>query len=255
MVVEDLAQDNRFHDHPLLLAKGMRFYAGALLHSVSGHRMGTLCIGDLNPRIFAAEQRHRLSELAGGVSAVLDLHRSSLRLLQAANQDSLTGLCNRRLFTQQLEAAIARSRPDEPCVLLFLDLDGFKQVNDTLGHAAGDALLTEVGRRLISAVRLSDNVARLGGDEFAVLLRGPTRLGVAKQLAERVLCTFAEPYNFEGNLVPIRGSIGIAVCSDSDTDAGVLMRCADTALYAAKQSGRGRYQVYQVDQAEPSAHT
>ena len=96
MVVEDLAQDSRFHDHPLFVAKGLRFYAGTVLLAGSGHLLGTLCLGDVRPRTFSADERQKLVALGKGVSAVLDLHRSSLLLLQAASEDTLTGLCNRR---------------------------------------------------------------------------------------------------------------------------------------------------------------
>jgi diguanylate cyclase (GGDEF)-like protein len=243
MVIEDLSQDSRFCDHPLLTLKGMRFYAGAILHSASGHRLGTLCIGDRNPRVFDPEARQRLLELALGVGAVLDLHRNSLQLLRAASQDQLTGLCNRGLFMERLQVAIGRARADEPCALLCLDLDGFKTINDTLGHAAGDAVLIEVGRRITSAVRLADTVARLSGDEFAVLLRGPTTRAQAEQLAQRVLDAFTGPYNFEGQAIAIRGSIGLAVCACSDLEAANLMRCADMAMYEAKRAGSGRFQV------------
>ena len=249
MVVEDLGADSRFQDHPLLLVKGIRFYAGAILHSPSGHRLGTLCICDQQPRAFGDEERQKLIELSEGVGAVLELHRSSLWLLNAASQDALTGLCNRRLFMERLEAAVARADESEPCVLLCLDLDRFKHVNDTLGHAAGDALLCAVAQRITETVRASDLVSRLGGDEFAVLLNAPATLDHAVHLAQRILDAFWQPYDFEGTVVPIRSSVGIAICRSSDTKAAALMRHADTALYQAKHSGRSRYCVYGADDA------
>ena len=245
MVVEDLARDERFHDHPLV-AKGLRFYAGAMLLSRSGQRLGTLCIADTQPRLFTEEERRKLSELAKGVGAVLDLHCSTQQLRDAASQDALTGLCNRRLFMERLTSAVARAEPDDPCVLLCLDLDGFKQVNDTFGHAGGDALLCEASRRLTDTTRAGDTVARLGGDEFAILVRGHSTIASIEQLAQRILAAFSQPYSIEASAVPLRGSIGIAMCSDKSMAAAELMRLADTALYRAKQGGRGQYQVYRA---------
>ena len=244
MIVEDLARDGRFHDHPLVQAKGARFYAGAILRSDTGHALGTLCIGDVRPRIFSANETHKLLELTRGVSAVLDLHRQSRLLFRAATEDSLTGLCNRRLFDERLQNAVARARPDDPCRVLCLDLDGFKQVNDTFGHAGGDALLREVGHRLSAVVRANDTVARLGGDEFAILLQDPAAIDGAERLAQRILDAFAQTYEFEGVAIPIRTSIGIATCYHATTDAAEVMRSADAALYQAKQSGRGRSKVH-----------
>lgn len=198
---------------------------------------------------FAAEERRKLSELAKGVGAVLDLHCSAGLLRDAANQDALTGLCNRRLFMERLAAAVLRAQPDDPCVLLCLDLDGFKQVNDTFGHAGGDALLCEAGRRLTETIRAGDTVARLGGDEFAILVRGHSTINSAEQLAQRILEAFSQPYSIAASAVPLHGSIGIAMCFDRGMDTAELMRLADTALYRAKQAGRGQYQVYQAGDA------
>ena len=245
MVVEDLAQDPRFADHPLV-TKGLRFYAGALLQGSCGYILGTLCIGDTTPRSLDIQQRQMLLELAKGVSSVLDLHRSSLWLLQVASEDTLTGLCNRRLFMDRLHTALQSPAPDSPCVLLYLDLDGFKQVNDKFGHAAGDALLQEVGRRLKATVRPGDIVARLGGDEFAILLHEASTISCAETLSHRVLEAFTRPFAYEAKTLSIRGSIGIAACTLGGTDlaAADLMRYADNALYEAKQAGRGCYRVH-----------
>ena len=245
MQVEDLTQDPRFHDHPLI-AKGLRFYAGALLRSPCGHALGTLCIADSRPRMLDAHEQHMLLELASGVGSMLDLHRSSLWLRRVANEDALTGLANRRLFMQTLQATMATPDIAKPCVLLVLDLDGFKQINDTHGHAAGDAVLREVADRLKVAVRADDLVARLGGDEFAILLQTTSATDYAEQLSQRIMTALSERYEFEGVSLRVGISIGIAVCG-ADTrslDTAGLMRCADQALYQAKNAGRGRYVVY-----------
>lgn len=244
MVVEDLAQDSRFHDHPLVTEMGVRFYAGAVLRSAADYALGTLCVADRAPRCFGPTEQAKLLDMAKGVGAVLELHRSSVLLQRAASQDPLTGLCNRRYFAAALDQAVAAAKADMPCTLFALDLDRFKQVNDTLGHAVGDALLCEVGRRLTRAVRSGDVVARLGGDEFMVLVRDPTTADGAGDLADRMLGAFAKPFVFEGATVPICASIGIARWSAESPDAASLMRCADAALYEAKRSGRGCWQLH-----------
>ena len=247
MVVEDLAADVRFKDHPLVVAKGVRFYAGALLYSESGLALGTVCIADVKPRRFRQKDRNKLLELSKGVSAVLELHRQGINFRQAARRDALTGLYNRRVFDEKLAIAIATAQAtrDGECALLYIDLDGFKEINDSLGHAAGDAMLREVGRRLMRSARRQDVVARLGGDEFVVIMSEPTSEVSAEQLARHVLKAFAEPFDLESRSVPIRSSIGIALYPAHATDDASLLRCADTALYEAKKAGRGHYQCYQ----------
>jgi diguanylate cyclase len=242
MIVEDLTKDPRFHDHPLT-TKGLVFYAGALLKTASGRALGTLCIGDTCQRSLTPEDSQKLLELAAGVTAVLDLHRSSLTLRRIAEQDTLTGLYNRRAFVDAVERAVQASAAGADCALLFLDLDRFKPINDTYGHVAGDALLCEVGCRLTATVRAGDTVARLGGDEFAILIEhAPTPSGL-EDLALRVLASFAQPFAFEGIELPIRTSIGITTYESTmpGLDAATLMRRADEALYAAKREGRSRF--------------
>jgi len=245
MEVENLTEDSRFWDHPLA-TNGVRFYAGALLRSPDGQALGTLCIGDSHPRRLADRERAMLLELARGVGSVMELHRSSRLLLHLASEDALTGLYNRRLFMDRLRPALAKAGPDRPCTVLCLDLDGFKQVNDTFGHAAGDALLCEVSRRLTSTVRAGDLVARLGGDEFAIMLGRPTTTATAERMAQRILAAFSAPFSFNGAPIRIRGSIGIAACP-SGVDAGSadeLLRRGDMALYEAKRAGRGCYRLF-----------
>ena len=248
MEIEDLSQDDRFWDHPLA-QKGMRFYAGAVLRSPDGYALGTLCLGDSQPRRLTERERGMLLELAGGVGAVMELHRASRLLLQLASEDALTGLCNRRLFMERLQTTLRQVQPDQVCMVLCLDLDGFKQVNDVNGHAAGDALLCEVGRRLAATVRAGDVVARLGGDEFAIMLGGTSTPATAELLAKRVLAAFAEPFAVNGTPLVIRGSIGIAASSSNlkGESANGLLGRADIALYQAKRAGRGRYRVSRGD--------
>ncbi|MFG1926866.1 diguanylate cyclase domain-containing protein [Cryptosporangium sp. NPDC048952] len=158
--------------------------------------------------------------------------RSSARLAHARLHDTLTGLPNRALFLERAEVAMAQK---QPVAALFLDLDGFKPVNDTYGHAAGDELLVQVGRRLKAATRQQDLVSRFGGDEFLVLCRGD-----ADAVAERIRHELSQPFDVDGHTVRIGVSIGIATRTQHTDSADTLIHNADLALYEAKRGGRGR---------------
>ena len=165
-----------------------------------------------------------------------------------AFHDGLTGLPNRALFSDRVDHALRRSeRTGHHPAVLYLDLDGFKNVNDTLGHAAGDDLLRTVAGRLSDAVRSGESIARLGGDEFAVLIE-PSRRPVAdaEVVAERILQALADPIEVADQLVTISGSIGIAG-ADALSTTGSLLRDADVAMYNAKTEGKSRWVVYDAD--------
>jgi diguanylate cyclase (GGDEF)-like protein len=160
-------------------------------------------------------------------------------LTARAHHDALTGLANRASFRDRLKNALARSRRRrEAFGLFFIDLDGFKQVNDTLGHDAGDDLLREVAHRLSEAVRESDTVARLGGDEFAVLLEGPVTSDAMVELGGRVLRAIREPIHLEDGVAEVSASIGGARYPASGDNVDELLRRADEAMYEAKRSGK-----------------
>jgi diguanylate cyclase (GGDEF)-like protein/PAS domain S-box-containing protein len=173
------------------------------------------------------------------------------QLVHQAFHDSLTALANRALFKDRVDHALQRTKRQTPSVaVLFLDLDGFKEVNDSLGHAAGDRLLIQVAERLHSCVRPSDTVARFGGDEFAVLIEDASDDIDVVQVAERVLEGLRQPFVVNGRELHVRGSMGIARM-DSDVDgADQLLRNADLAMYRAKAAGRGGYERY-----DPEMHT
>ena len=167
------------------------------------------------------------------------------QLTHQAFHDGLTDLANRALFSDRVEHALRRNARTglEPAVI-FLDLDGFKSVNDALGHAAGDDLLREVARRLVAAVRPSDTVARLGGDEFAVLLEQSSRpLDEATTIADRILASLSAPVELTDQTVSISASLGIA-CGDPEATSGSLLREADVAMYRAKATGKGCWVVH-----------
>jgi len=165
-------------------------------------------------------------------------------LKHQALHDALSGLANRVLFRDRLEHALQRSRSRSSLAVLFLDLDDFKVVNDSLGHAAGDDLLVAVGQRLAASLRSGDTAARLGGDEFAILLEETEGPADACTLAERVIADLKAPLTIEDREVQIHGSIGIALSSPGFEDPSELLQAADVAMYAAKARGKDCYEVY-----------
>jgi diguanylate cyclase (GGDEF)-like protein len=167
------------------------------------------------------------------------------KLEDAAHFDALTGLPNRAMFNNRLDRAIARaSRRGSRVSLLFMDLDRFKAVNDTMGHAAGDFLLAQLGQRFKAEVRRSDTVARMGGDEFTVIIEDAEDLSTVFHIANKLLHLFDEPFCIEGQDVFVGTSIGIASCSDGECNADTLLSQADDAMYQAKDCGGNRYWLY-----------
>jgi diguanylate cyclase (GGDEF)-like protein len=171
-------------------------------------------------------------------------HRSGAALVQhLAYYDSLTDLPNRALLYDRINKALATAqRENTPFALMILDLNGFKEVNDTLGHSVGDSLLQQVGRRIQGALREVDTVARLGGDEFALVLPGADTETV-KFAIERILAVVEHPFQAEGLTLDVRGSIGIALCPEHGLTPDLLMQRADVAMYVAKES-KSRFAVY-----------
>ncbi|HLX88978.1 MAG TPA: EAL domain-containing protein [Acidimicrobiales bacterium] len=166
-------------------------------------------------------------------------------LVRRALRDPLTGLANRPLFAECIEQGLARVRRDHrPLAVLFIDLDRFKQVNDSLGHSTGDQLLVEAAARIQSAVRESDRVARFGGDEFAVLCEDLDLETDAAEVADRVLKAFEEPFYCGERVFYVNTSIGIAASSSGTETAEILLQDADAAMYRAKDAGRGRYEAF-----------
>ncbi|HEV2893714.1 MAG TPA: EAL domain-containing protein, partial [Actinomycetota bacterium] len=173
------------------------------------------------------------------------------QLVHQAFHDSLTSLANRALFKDRVDHALQRTKRQTPSVaVLFLDLDGFKEVNDSLGHAAGDRLLIQVAERLHSCVRPSDTVARFGGDEFAVLIEDASDDIDVVQVADRVLEGLRQPFEVNGRELHVRGSMGIARMESDVDGADQLLRNADLAMYRAKAAGQGGYERY-----DPEMHT
>jgi len=230
-----------------LLEAGVPRALAVPLHE-HGVVVGALVIGSTDPaHVFPSSQREMLVSFAEQASVALAAAKTANSIRHAFN-DSLTGLPNRALLLDRLEVALGRAeRENQPVSVLFLDLDGFKVVNDSLGHVAGDRLLIEVARRLSGCLRRGDTAARIGGDEFAILLgdigdpdRGP-------RVAERVIAALGEPFTVLEREVFVSASIGIAY---GQSDAESLLRNADVAMYRAKRSGEaGAYAIF-----EPSMH-
>jgi diguanylate cyclase (GGDEF)-like protein/PAS domain S-box-containing protein len=175
--------------------------------------------------------------------------RLEQELTRQAFHDGLTGLANRALFRDRLDQALARSVRSADCLaVLLVDLDGFKQVNDSLGHDAGDQLLQQVAERFAGVTRPSDTLARLGGDEFALLLDGTNEQG-AVGIAARLLERLAEPAAIADRELALGASVGIVVHTGGPGSSEDLVRHADVAMYAAKEAGRGRYEVFRYEMA------
>ena len=182
------------------------------------------------------------------ISDLTDIKRNQQRIERMAFYDTLTDLANRRLFHDRLETAIQKAELNGRCgALLYLDLDNFKRVNDTLGHQVGDQLLREIALRLERCVRSEDTVSRTGGDEFSILLETINAPADAANVAQKVIEQLSQPVFISGHPLVVSTSIGITILPTDSTDPNELMRNADLAMYKAKDNGRKNYQFYSQD--------
>lgn len=173
-----------------------------------------------------------------------EIEQYSLTQESLALHDALTGLPNRRLLSDRLSLSIAHARRNKNAMaVMYLDLDGFKQINDTLGHAAGDTLLRSVATRLVAAVRQEDTVARLGGDEFVITLWELSHPDSVESLVSKVIHTVSQPYTIDDRTVCMTASVGIGIYPTHGEDAETLMKGADQALYEAKRTGKNDYRI------------
>ncbi|MEO8061073.1 MAG: EAL domain-containing protein [Burkholderiales bacterium] len=185
-----------------------------------------------------------------------ELKRAEAQIHHLAHHDALTRLPNRVLFQARLEQAMASARREgTELAMLFIDMDRFKTINDTLGHPVGDGLLVEVGARLLAIVRQSDIVARLGGDEFVIVLTGVADGGAsaASIVASKLINELGRPYQVAGHELHSTPSIGIGIFPSDGNDANALMKCADTAMYQAKAAGRNNFQFFTCEMKQASA--
>jgi diguanylate cyclase (GGDEF)-like protein len=215
---------------------------------LSGQSHGELAVGTEDGRALALT----FGPMQNGGSVVLvedvtERKNAEAKINHLARYDALTGLPNRSFFHDQMEWALAAMKRDAHCAVLFVDLDQFKQVNDTLGHPAGDALLCAVAQRLRAMVRDTDLVARFGGDEFVVLQSPIIHPDGAVALARRIVEELSTIYDIEGHSVVIGASVGIAVAPRDGRDADLLLKNADMALYRAKSDGRGQWRFFEPE--------
>ena len=239
--------------HPILEAENVEeAMVGPLVSE--GRVLGMLLVGDRLGQVggFDAEDERLFTLLSNQVGVVLEngrLERSLAQLVELerelshqANHDPLTGLANRTLFRDRVASALAR--PGVLSAVVFVDLDDFKTVNDSLGHAAGDRLLTVVAERISAAVRTQDTTARLGGDEFALLLEEVDGVEEAVEIAQRVLASLRVPVQLASTDVLVQASIGVALSEDVKAVTEIL-RNADVAMYSAKGEGKGRVDIFE----------
>ncbi|OIR09478.1 response regulator PleD [mine drainage metagenome] len=238
LIVEDLQQDPRFKGNPLVTqAPHLRFYAGAPLIDRNGFALGTIAVVDIEPRKFGDSQVQLLRDLSVLVITALESRHRAKLLSQLAMTDHLTGLPNRAQFERTLNSEIAHARRmSEPFTVLFMDLDGFKVINDTFGHHAGDEVLCEVARRIEKLVRAEDLLARFGGDEFGIFMRQSDD-NTSQSLANRIVDALLTPIALStGQKVTIGISIGIASYAGDIDTVETLLDLADQALYKTKRN-------------------
>jgi diguanylate cyclase (GGDEF)-like protein len=263
-IVPDTLEDIRFANNPFVIgAAQIRFYAGAPLFAPNNIALGTLCVLDHKPRKLCEEQIHALDVIAHQVITQLELRKnihalktnvekrknSEKKLTHNVCHDSLTGMPNRVFFIDHLRNSFLKSQKNTNYLfaVLFLDLDRFKIVNDSLGHLVGDKLLISAANRLKSCLRDDDTLARLGGDEFVILLKNINRLDDAIEIASRIQDAIAAPFNFDELEVFTSLSIGIALSDPKYQNPEDILRDADTAMYRAKElgkEGKARYAVF-----------
>lgn len=214
------------------------YWLGVPLHTSKGP-IGALVLQGFSEQDSYTEKHKELVQFVSAqVASAIERKQMHERLAHMAQYDQLTRLPNRQLFLDRLKTAMARARRDKHLLsLLFLDVDRFKEVNDTLGHAMGDLLLQRMAQRLLECVRGSDTVARLGGDEFVVLLESGHAREHATMVADKILAAFAQPFDLEESRLHICPSIGVAIYPDHGSEEHHLVGRADEAMYVAKKNG------------------
>ena len=242
--VPDIAQNVDFNRRESALASGL---ASAFAFPVTVQGEVVCVLEFLGPQVQRADALlERMAASLGNQLALFWLRREAeARLTYAATHDALTGLRNRLSFNTELDRAILRAKRNNWRLgLMFIDLDGFKQINDRLGHHAGDALLIEVAKRLKNSLRLSDTIARMGGDEFVVVLEHTGTDGEIAEIARKLLAAVRAPYEAFGGESLVSASFGVAIYPVDATDQQGLLTHADSAMYRAKESRENRVVFY-----------
>ncbi len=238
----------KFPNSAWLAKIGAESYLGIPFQDSSENVTGYIGIIDDKPLSGKNEVEQVLRIFAERAGAELERERMEKRLEHMAHHDSLTGLPNRFLFFDRLAQACAQGRRrKERFAVLFIDLDRFKEINDTLGHETGDLLLKEVAVRLLDCMREVDTVARIGGDEFTVILTNTQTLAGIKTTARKILATLTCPFVLSGKKMCIGSSIGISIYPTDSEIGDILLRCADAAMYEAKHTGKNTYRLWKHD--------
>ncbi|MEY2690527.1 MAG: hypothetical protein RL375_4727, partial [Pseudomonadota bacterium] len=194
------------------------------------------------------DRNHRVQHYVSVFADITRLKAHQAELDRVANFDSLTGLPNRRLLTDRLQQALLRARRSgKLSAVCLLDLDGFKSINDSYGHAVGDQVLVGIADQLKAALREQDTLARMGGDEFVLLLNDLTTVDDCSHILDRVMLALRQPVKADGHLLRSSASIGVSLYPADDVDPDTLLRHADQAMYQAKQVGKNRYQLFDPD--------
>jgi diguanylate cyclase (GGDEF)-like protein len=246
VIVSDIQQDPLWQDyHPIATKYGLRACWSTPIFSSQGKILGSFAMYYTEVRSPTPEElRH--ADLASHIAGIAIEHKQAEdRISHMAHYDALTALPNRSLLQDRMQQAIANAhRHHGKVAILFIDLDNFKHINDSLGHHVGDRLLQMAAERLLSCLREGDSVARLGGDEFVLTLPLDERDNHVVLIAQKVLGALDNVFMIDGNELHISGSIGISLYPDDGIDVDALMRAADTAMYHAKGTGRGNFQFF-----------
>ena len=205
-------------------------------------RTGRHIVAEVNESPIELEGKSVILSVARDIT---ERKRAERQLAYIATHDALTGLPNRVLFNDRLNLALAQAeRHQQKLAVLLLDLDRFKDINDTLGHSIGDEFLRVAGKRLKALLRKSDTLARMGGDEFLFLVTEIAQSDNATEVARKILESFREPFAVEDQELRTTASIGVTIFPDDGADSDTLLKNADIAMYSAKQKGRNNYQRY-----------
>jgi diguanylate cyclase (GGDEF)-like protein/PAS domain S-box-containing protein len=244
VIVQDLRSGSRYQATPILSAHEVRSAVEVLICGKEG-LYGLIGAYARDPGCFDTDSANFLHSIANTLAAAIDRGRGEVQLTRLAQFDSLTGLPNRSLYLDRLAQTLVESERDRrPVAVLFVDIDHFKYVNDTLGHAVGDQLLVQIADRLKAEIRPGDTVGRLGGDEFTVTLAHLGHDDDAGAVAKRMVTSLGAPYRLGEHVVHVSASIGVSLYPNDGGDASTLLKCADTAMYRAKESGRSTYRFY-----------
>ena len=256
MVLPDTLLDEEFRSYPVVVGEPhIRSYAGAPLVTPDGQKLGTFCVLGTEPRTFTRKEQDLLTSFAEMAMTELQRRLDLQDLNMIAMTDALTGLPNRVQFRQHLTSACRRADlSGEKVVVGLLDLDRFKQINDTFGHAAGDEVLREVGRRLKETTATGDMVARVSGDEFVLLLTDVQSIRNVSLVTKRLQDSFAVPFVVGGQEVFVHWSLGLSVYPNDAHQLDTLLGHADAAMFRAKRAGGGHAVFQQQEDQRSDLH-